>query len=143
MEGTMGIARDPKWWSEQHGSTWERVKAALQRDWEQTKNDVSSSRGRDLDQDVGDTVKQAAGKQPVPPITQRTPEDWERVEPAVRYGFGAGHQYRRDFPEWDDRLETKLRQEWTDLKTGQTWDEMKGFVRRGWDRARSIGRDAH
>ncbi len=39
---------------------------ALERDWEQTKSDLPGLEGKDLDQDVDDTVKQAAGKEPVP-----------------------------------------------------------------------------
>ena len=45
-----------------------KVKEAMERDWEQTKSDVTGDRkGKDLDQDVDDTIKQAAGKEPVPP----------------------------------------------------------------------------
>jgi len=43
------------------------AKEALKRDWEQTKSDVPGLEGKDLDQDVDDTVKQATGKEPVPP----------------------------------------------------------------------------
>jgi hypothetical protein len=45
-----------------------KVKDALKRDWEQTKHDFSKKSGEDLDQDVGDTLKQAAGKEPIPPL---------------------------------------------------------------------------
>lgn len=53
-------------------SRGERMKArmaeALKRDVEQTKHDLTGGKkGQDLDQDVDDTVKQAAGKQPIPP----------------------------------------------------------------------------
>jgi hypothetical protein len=45
-----------------------KARKAFERDVEQTKHDLSGGRkGTDLDQDVDDTVKQAAGKQPVPP----------------------------------------------------------------------------
>ena len=54
--------KNPNWWNDKHEGTWDRIKSAMKRDWEQTKADVSS-KGRDLDQDVGDTVKQAMGKQ--------------------------------------------------------------------------------
>ena len=37
---------------------------ALKNDWEQTKSDVPGLEGQDLDQDVDDTVKQAAGDEP-------------------------------------------------------------------------------
>ena len=41
-----------------------QVKEALENDWEQTKQDLHGLEGKDLDQDVDDTVKQAAGKEP-------------------------------------------------------------------------------
>jgi hypothetical protein len=127
---------NPKWWNEEHDSTWERVKAAMKRDWEQTKADVSS-KGKELDQDVDDTVKQAAGKQPIPPMGTPNPEDdFKTNEEAYRYGVGAQEHYGSAYRDWDDRLEGKLREEWTDLKTGRTWDEVKAAVRRGWDRLR-------
>jgi hypothetical protein len=44
-----------------------KVKEALKRDWEQTKHDFNKKAGKDLDQDVGDTVKQATGQEPIPP----------------------------------------------------------------------------
>ena len=40
------------------------VKEALKNDWEQTKSDLPGVDGKDKDQDVDDTVKQAAGKEP-------------------------------------------------------------------------------
>ena len=42
------------------------VKEALGRDWEQTKHDFSKKHGKDLDQDIGDTVRQATGKEAIP-----------------------------------------------------------------------------
>lgn len=45
-----------------------KVKEALKRDLEQTKHDLTGGRkGEDLDQDVDETVKQAIGKEPIPP----------------------------------------------------------------------------
>ncbi|MEJ7603568.1 MAG: hypothetical protein WKG01_37120 [Kofleriaceae bacterium] len=130
---------NPKWWNDEHTGAWDRVKAAMKRDWQQTKADFH--KGKDLDQNVTDTVKQAVGKQAIPPADQPNPPDgdddeWKHVEPTYRYGVGARHQYK-DHADWDDRLEGKLKEEWSDLKTGQTWDEVKSVVRRGWDRARS------
>lgn len=125
--------KNPSWWNTEHDSAWDRVKSALKRDWEQTKADLSS-KGRELNQNAGDTIKQAAGKDPIPPAHVPNPKDdtWEDVEPGYRYGVGARSQYRDT--DWDDRLESKLREEWTDLKSGRTWDEAKGWARRAWDR---------
>lgn len=125
--------KNPSWWNNTHDSAWDRVKAAFKRDWEQTKADLSS-KGRDLDQNAADTLKQAAGKDPVPPanVPNRKEDTWEDVEPSYRYGVGARSQHGNS--DWDDRVESKLREEWTDLKSGRTWDEAKGWVRRAWDR---------
>jgi len=57
----------PQWWTQdKHESGWERVKEAMKRDWVQTKSDFGAG-GRELDQDVDDTLKQAAGKDAIPP----------------------------------------------------------------------------
>ena len=130
-------SNNPTWWSDEHTSAWERVKAALRRDWEQTKADFSS-RGTDLNQGVTDTVKQAVGTEPVPPLHQPNRDadsdsTWERVETEHRYGVGARHHHGADEPDWNDRVESKLKEEWQDLKSGRTWDEVRSSVRRGWD----------
>ncbi|HUQ38514.1 MAG TPA: hypothetical protein VM030_00025 [Acidimicrobiales bacterium] len=49
-------------------STAENVKDALKADLEQTKSDMPGMDGEDLDQDVDDTVKQAAGKEEPPAV---------------------------------------------------------------------------
>lgn len=61
-------------------------------------------------------------------------EDWNRIEAAVRYGYGARLQYA-DVPEWNDALEERLRLEWGQLRGAGAWDEMRVHVRRGWDSA--------
>lgn len=49
----------------------DRVGDALERDWEQTKSDLPGLEGEDLDQDAGDTIRQARGKEPEPPEGER------------------------------------------------------------------------
>jgi hypothetical protein len=132
---------DPTWWSDEHTSAWGRVKAALRRDWEQTKADVSS-RGTELNQGVTDTVKQAVGNEPVPPGNQQTPkthskdETWEHVEAAHRYGVGARHHHGAKDAGWNDGVESKLKEEWGDMRNGRTWDEVRASVKRAWDSVR-------
>lgn len=79
----------PAWWNDQHTSDWDRVKAALRRDWEQTKADFSIGDAVDLNQNAVDTVKQAVGKAPVPPPPMKTRDDTpsevaDRVEKVVK-----------------------------------------------------------
>jgi len=126
---------DPSWWTEKHESTWSRVKAAMKRDWEQTKADFTTKKKRhDIDQDVGDTVKQAAGKEVIPPAGVPNHEtSWDTVEAPARYGRGAREQFAGEHPKWDDKLESKLSDDWTTLKNGRRWEEVKGSVRHGWD----------
>lgn len=130
----MGSASwQPKWWTEEkHGSAWATAKEALKRDWEQTKNDVGLG-GKDLNQDVGDTVKQATGKEPVP--AANTP-NWEEAEQPLMYGFSARQQYGTQHNDWNDNLESTLRSDWETNQSGRKWDEVKGVVRHAYDRAR-------
>jgi hypothetical protein len=135
--------KNPTWWSDKHTSAWDRVKDAFARDWEQTKADFSKTKGQELDQDVNDTVKQAAGKQAIPPTgVPNAPKGgrgfdaYEDAEPALRYGFGASSQFS-DYNAWDDRLENKLHGDWDALGTGSKWEQVKDAVRRGWERGRT------
>jgi hypothetical protein len=67
-------------------------------------------------------------------------QQWTSSEDGMRYGYGAASQYHTE-PNWTDKVEAKLKEEWTDLKTGRTWDEVKTAVRNGWDAARrKLGR---
>lgn len=146
----MGTTRfQPSWWNEQqHGNAWQRVKEAMRRDWEQTKNDFTPG-ARDLQQDVDDTLKQATGRAPIPPAGEVTPASkrearraakraeappWDDVESPLAYGYAARSYYATSYPHWDDRLENELRHEWTTAHPdGRPWDEVKGHVRRGFD----------
>ncbi|MFT3695834.1 MAG: hypothetical protein QM831_22045 [Kofleriaceae bacterium] len=119
----------PQWWTDKHEGTWDRIKDAMKRDWEQTQNDFSSKKGEDLNQGAADTIKQAAGKEPIPPITQ---PNWEDLEDSYRFGAGARDQYATDYPSWNEKLEGKLSHEWSDLKTGKDWDSVKAHVKRAW-----------
>ena len=126
--------KNPTWWKDEHTSAWDRTKEALRRDWEQTKADVSSG-GKELNQDVGDTLKQAAGKQAIPPGNAANPPDnWNDAEPGIRYGYGAARQYQGQ--DWNDGLESKLKADWHGAGNEGTWDHVKSAVRRGWDSAK-------
>lgn len=142
----------PKWWSNTHDSAWERTKAALKRDWEQTKNDITGG-GHDLNQDATETLRQARGVQPIPTGNIPNPPDaadierhakqaekerkkevreWERSESAVRYGFGAGLNRDRDW----NATEVDLRDEWGTLYSDRPWDDSREDIRYGWENAR-------
>ena len=47
---------------------------ALKRDWEQTKHDFNKDAGKELNQDVTDTVGQAVGTRRTPPPNQPSTE---------------------------------------------------------------------
>lgn len=131
-----GKTINPKWWNDKHASAWDRIKEALHRDWEQTKADFSS-KGQDLDQGVGDTVRQAAGKQAIPPEGYPNPGTFEDAEPALRFGYSAANQYETEHKDWDDSVESKLKSEWESIEGARNWQEFKAAVKRGWQRARN------
>tara|TARA_R100000306_G_scaffold62518_2_gene71774 strand:+ start:71079 stop:71477 length:399 start_codon:yes stop_codon:yes gene_type:complete len=101
-------------------STWDNIKNAMKRDWEQTKNDFGSDDARDMDQDVDDTVKQMFGKD----------SRFEDHEPAFRYGHEANQRHGREHPEWNADLERKLEAEYQG-----DWRGDRPFVRYGYQHA--------
>lgn len=113
------------WWAPEHTSSWDRVKAAFRRDWEQTKARIGAAPPPAGGQDVGDTLAQMTGKQEV--VT--TDDAFEVDEPAFRYGYGAAHHYRDRH--WNRDMEDELRHNY-----GGMWDEDRDRVRAGWEYAR-------
>jgi hypothetical protein len=71
----MNKPNDPSWWNDTHTSNWDNVKGALERDWEQTKSDLSATDGRQLNQGLGDTLLQATGQESIPPLGVQTHAD--------------------------------------------------------------------
>ncbi len=121
------------WNAESHGTSWDQVKLAFQRDWEQTKADVGWG-GKELEQSALDTLKQGVGSQSIPgPNTANPKPPWEDVEPGVRYGYAARHQYGLAFDTWNEELERKLQSEWDEKRSGRTFESVRNYVRRGWN----------
>ena len=114
----------PKWWTREDDSAWDRVKAAFKRDWEQTKHDLGGN-SPDLNQDVDDTVGQALGNRPIPAPGG---ENFDENEPAFRFGYGAHRHYHEKFPQWNAKLEEQLKTDW-----GSDWKSHRDAIRRGWD----------
>ena len=112
------------WWAPEHTSSWDRVKTAFRRDWEQTKARVGAAPPPPGGQGVGDTLAQITGKQ------EFVVGNFESDEPAFRYGYGAAHHYRdRD---WGPGMEQELRSNY-----GGLWDDdARDRVRSGWEYAR-------
>jgi hypothetical protein len=121
--------QNPTWWNPENDSSWERVKAAFQRDWDQTKHDLGAKQP-DTDQGVGNTVRQAAGKEPIPPRGQRAFVD---AENAYRFGHGARLHYGKKYSTWSPELEAQLRADWKNSAPESAWDEDAPYIRRGWD----------
>lgn len=117
----------PTWYTEEHDNSWERVKAAFRNDWEQTKHDFGSDKARDLDQDVGDTVRQATGSD----------RGFEDHEPAFKFGHAAQSQYRNDYPTWNDDLDSRLKNDY-----GSDYDRDRSFIRRAYEHRYNTGTGA-
>jgi hypothetical protein len=116
-------------------ATWDRVKHALERDWQQTRTDFTN-RGTNLHQHVTDTVKQAMGKEVIPPPGEPNASgsryDWVSAEPAVRYGFSAFQEYGSEFPTWNEALDRKLERGWNEKATGRRYEDVRHEVKVGW-----------
>lgn len=127
----MKTRANPQWWAPEYDTAWERVSAAIQRDWDQTVHDFGGDEP-DTDQDVDDTVAQAIGQQDIPPRGMPT---YEESEPAVRYGYGARRHFGAEYADWDEDLEAELETEWREMHPDEesSWDRFKGAIRRGWE----------
>lgn len=125
----MNKRRNPKWWNQDNESSWDRVKAAFKRDWDQTRHDFGG-KTPDTNQDVDDTIKQAAGKQPVPPRGQPT---YEEVEDAYRFGYGARSHYGSKYSAWNDDLENQLERDWRETMSDRDWRRYRDSIRQGWE----------
>ncbi|MDB4994855.1 MAG: hypothetical protein JWM74_2287 [Myxococcaceae bacterium] len=129
----------PSWWNAQTGSSWDRVKEAMRRDWEQTKHDLHVKGGHELNQGVGDTVAQASGEQAIPPDDRANPPkvvgSWNDAEVPMGYGYGARQKFGAEHPQWNDRLEATLKTDWEAAKesTGTAWNDVKRWVRHGYE----------
>ena len=123
--------KNPAWWDTENESAWDRVKSAFKRDWDQTKHDMGGDEP-DTDQKISNTVKQAAGKEAIPPRFEPT---YDELEPAYRYGYGAKVHYSEDYPEWDDELEARLKEEWGTLEPSRkaAWDADREAIQHAWD----------
>jgi hypothetical protein len=130
--------KNPKWWNQENESAWGKVKEAFKRDWDQTKHDFGGKEF-DTDQDVDDTVKQAAGKQPIPSRGEPT---YEEVEDAYRFGYGARSHYGKQYGDWNDSLESQLRHDWEQTHADRGWNQYRNSVQVGWNRERGEMRKA-
>lgn len=128
----------PSWWNTGHEGTWDRVKEAMRRDWQQTKQDLHIKGGHELNQSAKDTVKQSTGKEPLPSIERANPPkvigNWDDAELPVEYGYAAREHYK-DHSGWTTDLESKLKNEWTSAKdkTGRTWEDVRDHVKYGFE----------
>lgn len=130
----------PSWWDNSHEGAWERVKEAMKRDWEQTKQDLQLPHGHELNQGVMDTLKQSIGSEPIPPADQPNPPkvigSWDEAEVPMGYGYTARHHFGSEHPVWNEGIEQRLRAEWEADKLGvarQPWPEVKPLIRRGYE----------
>ena len=123
---------DPKWWSQENEAAWERVRPAMKREWDETEHDVETSGNPDTNSISSHMARQARGKQATLPQNQLT---YEEMEPAYRFGYGARLAYRAEYPQWDDLLERRLREDWRILDPARNhrWEKFRDAVRFGWD----------
>ena len=125
----MNQYKNPTWWTTEDDSAWDRTKAAFQRDWDQTKHDLGGDEPN-TNQKIGDTIKQAAGKESIPPRGTIT---FDQAEHAYRFGYRAHSHYGQKYQEWDEDLEQILRREWSNTYPNRKWDEDAEYIQYGWD----------
>jgi len=119
--------------SGEYPSGWSRIKRALSRDWEQTKSDFTGTHGQDLDQQLGDTLKQAVGAAPIPRPGRRNHSiDFEEADLAYRFTRRDGRDanLRRWTPDPDRELSPN-EAEWFRIGDQESFLESTGS--RSWE----------
>jgi hypothetical protein len=79
--------------------SWANVRDAFRRDWEQTKAHFSSNEGQRLNQSAGDTISQALGWQPLPPVGEKS----HPPGPPEGQTRRVGDRGRQDWDRWRTR----------------------------------------
>jgi hypothetical protein len=127
----MKTYNNPNWWTVENDSAWDQVKAAMKRDWDQTKHDFGGKEP-DTNQKIGNTIRQAEGKETIPP--RRWPA-YDELEPASRFGYGAHRKYGKQHSIWNDDLENQLKSEWDQIEPDrrETWMQDRAAIRYGWE----------
>ena len=121
----------PAWWQADQNNGWDRVKVALHRDWEQTKSDFSGGRdGEDLNQNIGDTVRQALGNGPMPAESAPNPMTPHETAQHVRR---AARQMARAADRFDDAAEKSIEKKETygGLRRWDRWEDAEAPLRYG------------
>ncbi|HEV2696040.1 MAG TPA: hypothetical protein VG347_24340 [Verrucomicrobiae bacterium] len=127
----MNSTKNPAWWTKETDSGWDNVKAALKRDWDQTKHDFGGNTPN-TNQKIGNTIRQAEGTEGIPPRGLLT---YDELEPAVRFGYGAKAVYGEEYLYWDDELEARLLTDWEKVEPArkQTWMQDRAAMRYAWE----------
>jgi hypothetical protein len=123
-------------WQHDDNNAWDRVKAALRRDWDQTRYDFGATFGQNLHQNIGNTVAQASGNESIPARHTANLEQGWSDEAAVRYGYSAAQSPNyRDQHEWNSAVEAQLQQGWEAMNADRPWADARVAVRYGWTRS--------
>ncbi len=78
---------------------------------------------------TSETARSTAGMAP-------SREDWRLAEPAVHFGHGAWNHHGGENVKWSDELEDTLQREWRAMRHSEAWQDVRDWVRRGWESAR-------
>ena len=109
---TTAKVTNPTWWNAEHESGWQKIRHSLQEGFRKMK---SAAGGTPAWQEGSDQT--GLGES----------------EPAVRYGYGAGHQYGAAKGTNWTTVEPKLQKEWDSLSTGREWRHARNDIQRGWE----------
>lgn len=85
--------------------------------------------GTNLHQSLVDTVKQARGRQPIPPLNEANPA---RYESAAKYGFDARNRFGGNLATWSDDVEAQLERDWNASGDGRRFVDVRVELKLGW-----------
>jgi hypothetical protein len=124
----------PSWWTDLHTTSWNQVKEAFRRDWDQTRHDLHTG-GHELNQDADHTIEQARGAEAMPAVDVANPpvvvDRWEDAEVAIGFGYAARTHYGDRYSTWTPELERQLASDWK--SETMPWKKAEIYVRHGYE----------
>jgi hypothetical protein len=134
----------PDWWTVEHTTLWQQYSPALRADFDRQAQ-AEQERARLTRLGPDDVLRQEHAVTPrnidverahaVPDQDWELGSNWEKIEPALRFGVGARAQFLQH-ERWTAELEQVLREDWETKQPSGSWEKVKHSVRRGFESAR-------
>jgi hypothetical protein len=108
------------WWAPRHEASWLRARPELER--------------------TARRQRMASGTLPPERVDDLDPTprpDWETALAALRLGHGSASYYLDEYA-WGEELDLAMARDWTVMRTGIPWSQVRNYARLAWELAHRL-----